>query len=369
MIELTSESFGSGRPKDTSKVFVVMYYAPWCHWCNVAKPELEKLSTSFSQDPGVVVGGVNCDKHPDVASAAGVEAFPTIVAYPVGKPPITFEGERNVDKLTAFVNSMNTAPVKQERPNAMNKKNGSQKEGLVLTDRDFDIKTRMINVRDAGKNPLFVMYYAPWCVWCNEASSEWNRLAEIAMSMGVTLAILDCSRYGIISEAFGVDGYPTFVLYKTKMADDAVQYNGQRNAADMGAFLKKELAKWKSGGTKNAKKNENRSQRDSNRNSKDITLVMFGQEDSNASHRLVSSGLLKKLAYKFQNTVKIGMLDVDANRALCDKLFVRKVPAFILFVGTRAYKYEGSQDYESICIFITNHLVTNQNISGFVIDV
>lgn len=62
---------------DSGKVSVVDFWAPWCGPCRMIGPIIEQLSDEYTGD--VVVGKLNVDENPEVATKYGVRSIPTIL--------------------------------------------------------------------------------------------------------------------------------------------------------------------------------------------------------------------------------------------------------------------------------------------------
>jgi thioredoxin-like negative regulator of GroEL len=54
--------------------------------------------------PGVKIVKVDCTKHESLCSSAKVQGFPTLVWYAAGQRVTTYNGDRSLAALTAFVN-------------------------------------------------------------------------------------------------------------------------------------------------------------------------------------------------------------------------------------------------------------------------
>lgn len=75
---------------------LVMFYAPWCGHCKRAKPEFNKASDFFKDDPRIGLAAVDCTKHKAVCSAHSIKGFPTIKYFNYLKTVREYSGGRNV---------------------------------------------------------------------------------------------------------------------------------------------------------------------------------------------------------------------------------------------------------------------------------
>jgi len=87
---------------DDSKDVLVEFYAPWCGHCKSLAPKYETLGEEFASDSNIVIAKVDSTEND---TPAKIEGFPTIIFYPAGdkKNPITFEGDRTVEAMSAFI--------------------------------------------------------------------------------------------------------------------------------------------------------------------------------------------------------------------------------------------------------------------------
>lgn len=70
--------------------------------CKSLAPKYETLGEQFASDANIVIAKVDSTEND---TPAKVEGFPTLIFYPAGdkKNPITFEGDRSVEAMAAFI--------------------------------------------------------------------------------------------------------------------------------------------------------------------------------------------------------------------------------------------------------------------------
>jgi len=76
----------------SDKLTVVDFWAEWCGPCRMIGPLVEELSSEY--DGKAVVGKLNVDENPGVASKYGIRSIPTL---------LVFKGGQVVDKIVGAV--------------------------------------------------------------------------------------------------------------------------------------------------------------------------------------------------------------------------------------------------------------------------
>ncbi|ORZ40928.1 thioredoxin-like protein [Catenaria anguillulae PL171] len=90
---------------DTEQTTVVMYYAPWCGYCQKMKPDFATASRKLK---GIVkFAAVNCDEEKQVCAEAGVQGFPVVKGYYTNakskkRITIEYQGDRTAQSLVSF---------------------------------------------------------------------------------------------------------------------------------------------------------------------------------------------------------------------------------------------------------------------------
>lgn len=79
IIELNEQNFN----ETTSKGIVMIdFWAPWCNPCNMLSPIIDEVA---KENVDVVVGKVNVDDYPELASKHGVMSIPTLIFFKNGQ--------------------------------------------------------------------------------------------------------------------------------------------------------------------------------------------------------------------------------------------------------------------------------------------
>lgn len=78
-IELTNDNFTSHVEEDD--ILLVDFWASWCGPCQQFAPTYEKASEAH---PDVTFGSINTEEQRELASAAGIQSIPTLMAFREG---------------------------------------------------------------------------------------------------------------------------------------------------------------------------------------------------------------------------------------------------------------------------------------------
>ena len=81
VLHLTQKDFNE-KVKNSSDVYLVDFWAPWCGPCRMMGPILDEYAGKQTK---VKVAKVNVDESPDLATEFGITGIPTLIVFNKGK--------------------------------------------------------------------------------------------------------------------------------------------------------------------------------------------------------------------------------------------------------------------------------------------
>jgi len=94
IMQITQQNFE--EVKQSEKTVLLDFYADWCGPCRMVSPIVDEIA---EENPQYLVGKVNVDAEPDLASAFGVMSIPTLVVLKNGKPVNQAVGVRAKEQI------------------------------------------------------------------------------------------------------------------------------------------------------------------------------------------------------------------------------------------------------------------------------
>ncbi|KAK8588557.1 hypothetical protein V6N13_087466 [Hibiscus sabdariffa] len=228
VVQLTPSNFKS-KVLNSNGVVLVEFFAPWCGHCQALTPTWEKAANVLK---GVAtVAALDADAHQSLAQEYGIKGFPTIKVFAPGKPPVDYQGARDVKPIAEFALKQVKALLK-DRLDGKTSGGSSEKSepsaSVELNSHNFD------ELVLKSKDLWVVEFFAPWCGHCKKLAPEWKKAAN-SLKGKVKLGLVDCDSEKSLMSRFNVQGFPTILIFGADK-DSPVPYEGARTASAIESF-------------------------------------------------------------------------------------------------------------------------------------
>lgn len=230
VIQLTESNFKS-KVLNSNGVVLVEFFAPWCGHCKALTPIWEKAATVLKGVATVAALDADQKEHQRLAQEYGVQGFPTIKVFVPGKPPVDYQGARDVKPIVEFVLKQVKALLKDRLDGKTTKGSSTKSESsasVELNAQNFD------ELVLKSEELWIVEFFAPWCGHCKNLAPEWKKAAN-RLKGKVKLGHVDCDAEKSLMSRFNVKGFPTILVFGADK-DSPTPYDGARSAEGIESF-------------------------------------------------------------------------------------------------------------------------------------
>lgn len=224
----------------SGKYTLVKFYADWCRHCKNMLPAYEEVSNLFENEPNVQIVKINGDKDGrKMSKKYNIEGFPTVMLFHENDEPIEFNGARDADAMSNFVQQI--ANIRLDKSKDLGKSDGEKSQVLEFNDLNFQEK-----VLDNDKATTIVAFTALWCGHCKTLLPIWEKLANDVYvnddKIVIGKVVTDNSPADKLMSQFGVSSFPTILYFDSSKVDEdglrrPVLFYGDRSLEQLVSFI------------------------------------------------------------------------------------------------------------------------------------
>ncbi|KAM3968446.1 protein disulfide-isomerase A5 [Aphomia sociella] len=189
------------------KKAMIMFYAPWCGYCKILKPEYVAAAADLKGEAYLAAIDVAKPGNSKIRHVYNITGFPTLLYYEKGHYRFPYNGD---NKKQAIVDFMRDPAAHMEQ------------KKVETTDESWDDDTDVVHLDAENFNSILskaehalVVFYAPWCGHCKRIKPEFEKAAARIKSEKIdgVLGAVDATKQASLASQFGVKGYPTLKYF------------------------------------------------------------------------------------------------------------------------------------------------------------
>uniref|UniRef100_A0ACD5XWG4 Uncharacterized protein n=1 Tax=Avena sativa TaxID=4498 RepID=A0ACD5XWG4_AVESA len=239
VLQLTPNNFK--KVLNANGVVLVEFYAPWCGHCKQLTPIWEKAAGVLK---GVAtIAALDADAHKELAQQYGIQGFPTIKVFLPGKPPVDYQGGRDVKSIANFALAQVKALLRDRlngKTGSSGKSSGGSSEKKTETNESIELNSSNFDELVTKSKDLWIVeFFAPWCGHCKKLAPEWKRAAKNLKGQ-VKLGHVDCDSDKSLMSKYSVQGFPTILVFGADK-ENPLPYQGARVASAIESFALEQL--------------------------------------------------------------------------------------------------------------------------------
>ncbi|XP_036175565.1 dnaJ homolog subfamily C member 10 isoform X2 [Myotis myotis] len=219
------------KQRKHDEVWMVDFYSPWCHPCQVLMPEWKRMARTLT---GLInVGSIDCQQYHSFCAEENVRRYPEIRFFPPKSNKAyqyhSYNGW-NRDAYSLRIWGLGFLP----------------QASIDLTPQAFNEKVLQ------GKNHWVIDFYAPWCGPCQNFAPEFELLARMIKGK-VKAGKVDCQANAQTCQKAGIRAYPTvkFFPYERSKRNIGGEQIDSRDAKEIAALIYEKLENLQKHGMRN----------------------------------------------------------------------------------------------------------------------
>lgn len=212
------------------KKSMVMFYAPWCGYCKILKPDYVAAAADLKGEALLAAIDVAKPGNSKVRQLYNITGFPTLLYYEKGVYKFPYNGENKRQSIVDFMQDP-TLHMQKKKEQEVDESWSKETDVVHLTVENFD------NILTKAEHAL-VVFYAPWCGHCKRIKPEFEKAATKIKSEKIDgiLGAVDATKERDLASRFGVKAYPTLKYFnKGEFKYDA---GHARQEQDIVSFIK-----------------------------------------------------------------------------------------------------------------------------------